>query len=137
MNDYEQPCVEYYSSPYFTLPIPATRPELIAAQMITEGRRKAADFGLHFGELLTTVLYFAREPEARARRIADAGDRVAEIAEVMVQAGRAAAQTIPEHLPHSEHADDMSRALHKLEISPCPVCGRAFGQDLNDLNDGA
>ena len=43
-----------------------------------------------------------------------------EIAEAMLQAGRAAALRLG-------HAGDVSAALHKLESMPCPICGRAFG----------
>ena len=48
------------------------------------------------------------------------GPTGAEIAEAMLQAGRAAAQRLG-------YASDVDAALHKLESMPCPCCGRAFG----------
>ena len=117
--------------PHYELPRPATRPERIAAEMMTGAHLKAAELGLNLGEILTAVLYFAGEPEVRVMRIADAGDLIAEIAEAMVEAGRVAAQTIPEHMPHSDHANDMRVARHKLEIMPCPCCWRPFGESAS------
>jgi hypothetical protein len=112
--------------PCYVLPRPPTYPELIAAVMMAEAHLKAGEFGMHLGEHLATVLYWAREPEARAMRIADVGDRVAEIAEAMVQAGRATAQRLG-------CAGDAATALHKLESMPCPTCGRPFHPEPDNL----
>lgn len=115
-----------YSSPYFSLPRPATRPELIAAAMMAEAHLKAPVLGVDLGERLVAVLYWMREPEMRALRLAHGGPgdrRAIEIAEAMVQVGRAAAQRLG-------HAGDMNAALHKLEMSPCPVWVRPFGDGI-------
>jgi hypothetical protein len=112
-------------SPRFDLPSPATNPELIAAVMMIEGHLKAAELGLGLGERLVNVLYWAREPEGRSLRLAQGGPGdpwAPQIAEAMLQAGRAAAQRLG-------RAGDAGAALHKLEVMPCPVCGRAFREN--------
>ena len=110
-------------SPCFVLPRPPTPPETIAAVMMAEGHLKAADLKVDLGERLTAVLSWMREPEMRSLRLAQGGSGdpwAPVIAEAMLQAGRAAAQRLG-------HAGDVGPALHKLELMPCPVCGRAFG----------
>jgi hypothetical protein len=149
MSDYAPPHIEYLESiagdhdvaprrqelarrilvygaptPRYDLPRPATYPELIAAVMMAEGHLKAAELGADLGERLVGVLDWMREPEIRALRLAQGGPGdpwAPEIAEAMLQAGRAAAQRL-------SHAGDADAALHKLEMSPCPVCGRPFGE---------
>ena len=78
---------------------------------MAEGHLKAADLKVDLGEHLTAVLYWVREPEMRALRLAQGGSGRsvgAVIAEAMFQAGRAAAQRLG-------HAGDVDPALHKLE----------------------
>lgn len=91
--------------------------------MMAEGHMKAAEIGIDLGEHLTNALYWMREPEDRLRlRLAEGGpgDPFApQIAEAMLEAGRAAAQRLG-------HAGDVGDAVHKLGAMPCPVCGRAF-----------
>jgi hypothetical protein len=110
------------SVPRYVLPSLATNPEYVAAVMMIEAHLAAADLGLDLGEHLTAILYFAREPEARAMGIADRGDRAAGIAEAMLEAGRYTAQ----HLLGGD-IGDVDDALGKLESAPCPCCGRPFG----------
>ena len=110
-------------APHYDLPCPATGPELIAAAMMAEGHMRSSEIGVDLGEHLTNALYWMREPEHRLRlRLAEGGpgDPFApQIAEAMLQAGRAAAQRLG-------CANDINMALHKLEAMPCPTCGRAF-----------
>ena len=112
--------------PHYDLPRPATYAELIAAAMMAEGHRKAADLKVALGNALTNALNWMREPEDRLRlRLAEGGPgdpSAPDIASAMLMAGRARARELGRE-------GDVDRAIRKLEGMSCPCCGRAFGDE--------
>jgi hypothetical protein len=110
--------------PRYDLPSPATNLELIAAAMMTEGHRGAADLNVGLGMHLTNALYWLREPDGRLQqRLAEGGPGdpwAPGIAGRMLEAGRAEAQRL------GCSSAEVDTALSKLEAMPCPCCGREF-----------
>jgi hypothetical protein len=106
----------------YVLPRPSTGPELIAAEMMAEGQRKAADLKVDLGAHLINALAWLREPGRLRRRLVEGGpgDPFApKIAEAMLRAGRTAAEKLG-------RIDNLRAALDKIEAMPCPCCGREF-----------
>ena len=110
--------------PAYDLPRPATHHELIAAAMMVAGHLKAASMGVGLGEHLTNALYWVKEPMALAIRLAEGGPGdpwAPKIADAMLAAGTEAAQQL------GDIHGVVSAGLRKLEMMPCPTCGRSFG----------
>ena len=62
------------ASPFYKLPNPPTKPELIAAAMISEAHLKVSvSPGVDLGGRLIDCLYWCDEPEMRAMRLAEGG----------------------------------------------------------------